>query len=75
MAVPFEYHGQIIGQKGAAIRQLMEECDVNISIPSPSDKKNEIKITGTAEKIEKAQKVLEEKVQQIEGERKQRVGS
>lgn len=73
MHIPFDYHGQIIGQKGATIRQLMEQYDVNISIPPSAERRDQVKIIGTAEKIEKAQKALEERVQQLDEEKKQKV--
>ena len=73
MTIPSDFHGQIIGQKGALIRQLMDTHDVNISIPPPAEKNDTIKIIGAASKIEGAQKALEEKVRQLEEERQQKV--
>lgn len=73
MTIPLDFHGQIIGQKGALIRQLMDTHEVNISIPPSAERSDTIKIIGIASKIEGAQKALEEKVRQLEEERQQKV--
>lgn len=75
MTIPMDFRRQIIGQKGVLIRQLMEEHDVNVSIPPPSEKCDVIKIMGVPGRIEGAQRALEEKVRQLEEERQQKVGS
>jgi hypothetical protein len=66
MSIPFEYHGQIIGQKGAFIRQLMEENDVTISIPPAVDRLDKVKIIGPKNNIAGARKALENKLCQLE---------
>jgi len=71
--VPFEYHGQLIGQKGKEIRQIMDECEVTITIPKPEDHSSSIKISGPPSKIPHAQQVINERVQRLEDDRKQRV--
>lgn len=73
MMVPFDYHGQLIGQKGKEIRQIMDECEVTIIIPKPDDRSNTIKISGPPGKIAHAQDVIQGKVQRLEDDRKQRV--
>lgn len=72
VTVPFEYHGQLIGQKGKEIRQIMEECEVTIIIPKPEDHSNVIKISGPPSKIPHAEEVIKSRVQRLEDERKQR---
>lgn len=72
IAVPFDYHGQLIGQKGKEIRQLMEECDVVITIPKPDDHSDVIKISGAPGKIPHAREVIEKKVRALQEERKQK---
>ena len=73
MNIPYDFHGQIIGQKGKEIRQIMDECEVNISIPSLDLQSDVIKITGPPTKVAEAQKLLDKKVEQIEEDRRQRV--
>jgi polyribonucleotide nucleotidyltransferase len=73
VTVPFEYHGQLIGQKGKEIRQIMDECEVIITIPKPDDHSNIIKISGPPGKIPHAEEVIKNRVQRLEEERRQRV--
>ena len=73
MEVPFDFHGQLIGQKGKEIRQIMEECDVTISIPKPNDMSDIIKITGAPAKIPHAREVIQRKIKLLEEERTQKV--
>ena len=75
MSIPFEFHGQIIGQKGSFIRQIMEDHEVTLSIPPPSEKLDVIKITGPSKKIDGARKALEDKIHLLEEERADRVRS
>jgi polyribonucleotide nucleotidyltransferase len=70
--VPFDFHGQLIGQKGKEIRQLMDECEVIINVPRPDDHSDVIKITGPPSKLAHAREVIERKVHQLEEERRQR---
>jgi len=73
MTVPFSFHGQLIGQKGKEIRQIMDECEVTIAIPKPEEHSNVIKIIGPPSKIDGARKMIEKKLQSLEEERRQRV--
>jgi polyribonucleotide nucleotidyltransferase len=73
VTVPFEYHGQLIGQKGKEIRQIMDECEVTITIPKPEDHSNIIKISGPPGKIPHAEEVIKNRVQRLEEDRRQRV--
>ena len=73
MDVPFEFHRYIIGQKGNEVRKMMEEYDVNISIPPAVDKSNKVAIQGAPSNVSRAKEGLAERVTQLEGEQKDRV--
>lgn len=62
MDVPYEFHRYIIGAKGVGVRQLMDEFDVNIKVPSSDLQSNIIVITGTPKNVEEARKGLLERV-------------
>ena len=71
--IPFEFHRDIIGQKGRTIRQYMDEFDVNISVP-PSDQQSDcVKVSGAPGSVQRAIDALGEKVQSLEGEKQERV--
>jgi len=70
--VPYDLHGQIIGQKGKDVRQMMEDHDVNISIPALDLHSDVIKVTGPPAKVESARLALKKRVEELEEERKQR---
>jgi len=63
--VPFKYHRYIIGQKGAEVRKLMNECDVNISIPAADLNSDIITVLGVADKVEHAKERIQEKLQEF----------
>jgi len=71
--VPFDFHGQLIGQKGKEIRQIMEQCEVTIAIPKSDERSDIIKIIGPPSKIGGARDMIEKKLQTLEEERRQRV--
>ncbi|KAK7093511.1 hypothetical protein V1264_007247 [Littorina saxatilis] len=70
--VPFDYHRFIIGQKGRDVRRMMQDFDVNISIPPPSENSDLVKVSGAPENAERARQALEEKVVQLDGEKEDR---
>lgn len=70
--VPYDYHRFIIGQKGRDVRRMMQEYDVNISIPPPSENSDIVRISGPPENVERAKKGLEERVTQLDAEREDR---
>ncbi|KAK3594419.1 hypothetical protein CHS0354_037444 [Potamilus streckersoni] len=72
VAVPFEFHRYIIGQKGRDVRKMMEEFNVNISIPPPEDSSDMIKVTGAPNNVQRARGALEEKVVSLEKEKENR---
>ncbi|XP_064409090.1 vigilin isoform X2 [Latimeria chalumnae] len=59
--VPFDLHRYIIGQKGSGIRKIMEEYEVNISVPQPDQQSDRIKITGQMPNVERARSGLLER--------------
>ncbi|XP_039250831.1 vigilin-like [Styela clava] len=71
--VPFKFHRYIIGQKGAEVRRMMEEYDVNISIPQADQASDFITITGVAEKLGAAKEGMKEKVKELEKEEEDRL--
>jgi len=70
--VPYDYHRFIIGQKGKEVRELMEKFDVSISVPPSEEKKDTIKITGSAEKTKRARDAILNKVQQLDADKHDR---
>lgn len=72
MQVPFDFHRFIIGQRGRDVRRMMEENDVNISIPPAEEHSDVIKITGPPENVARAQEAMKEKIKQLEGEKEDR---
>ena len=72
VSVPFEFHRFIIGQKGAGVRQMMNEFDVNIKVPSAEVKSNVILISGAPSNVEEAKVGLANKVIELEKEKEVR---
>ena len=73
MAVPKEYHGHIIGQKGHDVRKLMEEFDVNILVPPSAESTDVLKISGSPSNIELAKQAISERVKQLDEDKVERV--
>merc|ERR1719233_507199 len=44
--IPFEFHRYIIGQKGKEVREMMNEYDVNIRVPSADQESDIILVSG-----------------------------
>lgn len=72
MMVPFDFHRFVIGQRGKDVRKMMDDYDVNISIPPAEDQSNMVKITGPAANVERAKVAMDERVKQLENEREDR---
>jgi len=66
--IPYGNHRYIIGQKGSGIRKMMEEFDVNISVPPAENNEDFIRVTGPIKHVEKALLALEQRNDEIEGE-------
>ena len=73
MVVPFDFHRFIIGLRGRDVRKMMEDCDVNISVPQVDQKSDIIKVTGTPNNVEQAKQALMDRVAQLEQEKEDRV--
>ena len=54
MAVPYEFHRFIIGQKGMGVREMMNCYDVNIRVPSQEAKSDLVIISGVPSNVEAA---------------------
>jgi len=67
--VPYEFHRFIIGKRGDGVRQLMNEFDVNIKVPSSEEQSSTIVVTGAPTNVEQAKLKLKSRVQELEQER------
>lgn len=72
ITVPFANHRFIIGQKGAGIRKMMDEFDVNISVPPADRKEDVIVVTGVPTHVERAVEALRIRNDEIESENEDR---
>lgn len=72
VSVPFDLHRSIIGQKGQDVKKLMDTYDVHIVLSPPEDRQDIIKITGTPANVDSAKAAVEERVLELEKERKDR---
>jgi len=72
ITIPFDNHRFIIGQKGAGIRKLMDEYDVNINVPPPERKEEIIVVTGPIHNVERAMEALNKRNDEIEAENEDR---
>ncbi|XP_041925524.1 vigilin [Alosa sapidissima] len=70
--VPYDLHRYIIGQKGNGIRKMMEEYEVNISVPQPDQQSDVIKITGQVTNVDQAKLGLLERVKELQAEQEDR---
>jgi len=73
VAVPYEFHRFIIGQKGMGVREMMNTFDVNIRVPSMDDKSDLILISGVPSNVEAAKVGLAEKVEELEAEKEEKI--
>jgi len=64
--MPYDFHRFIIGQKGADVRRMMEEFDVNISVPPQYEKSDIIRVSGPAANVGKAQEALAGRRKELE---------
>lgn len=70
--VPFDLHRSIIGQRGRDVRDLMTRFDVHIELSPQHEQLDIIKISGTIANIAEAKVALEERVRELEGDRRDR---
>ena len=73
ICVPFDFHRYIIGQKGKDVRRMMEQYNVNISVPPQDEHSDYIKVRGPPANVRRAAEALAEKVQNLEAEKEDRV--
>jgi len=62
--MPSEYHGILLGQRGAGIRKLCEELQITIKVPKKQENgetANSITLKGTDDKLDNAIKVLDDR--------------
>ncbi len=74
MNIPCDLHRFIIGQKGREVRQMMEQYDVNISIPPSAQQSDIVKITGPRRNVEEAEEGMKDKLRELENQEEDRVG-
>lgn len=70
--IPFNNHRFIIGQKGAGIRKMMDEYDVNIAVPPPEKKEEIIVVTGPVAHVDAALEALRKRNDEIEADNEDR---
>lgn len=73
VAVPYEFHRFIIGQKGMGVREMMNKFDVNIRVPSMDTHSDIILISGVPTNVEAAKGGLAEKVTELEAEKEEKL--
>jgi len=72
VAVAFEFHRFIIGQKGTGVRDMMNKFDVNIRVPAQDAQSDIILISGVPTNVEAAKEGLAEKVAELEKEKEEK---
>merc|ERR1711994_1227006 len=73
VAVPYEFHRFIIGQKGMGVREMMNTYDVNIRVPSQEAKSDLVIISGVPSNAEAAKVGLAEKLTELEAEKEEKI--
>jgi len=73
VSVPYEFHRFIIGQKGVGVREMMNNFDVNIRVPSVDAKSDVILISGVPSNVEAAKVGLAERLAELEAEKEEKI--
>jgi len=73
VSVPYEFHRFIIGTKGVGVREMMNNYDVNIRVPSVEAKSDVILISGVPSNVEAAKAGLADKVIELEEEKAEKI--
>merc|ERR1712223_1149529 len=73
VAVPYEFHRFIIGQKGMGVREMMTTSDVNIRVPNQEAKSDLVIISGVPSNVEAAKVGLAEKLAELEAEKEEKI--
>ncbi|WKX93414.1 hypothetical protein Q1695_011018 [Nippostrongylus brasiliensis] len=69
--VPIDMHRGLIGRGGETVRKLMQDYDVNISIPK-NNESEEITVTGQSDNVEEALEKIREKIAEFEAQAEDR---
>ncbi|RCN39176.1 KH domain protein [Ancylostoma caninum] len=69
--VPIEMHRGLIGRGGETVRKMMQDFDVNISIPK-NNESEEITVTGQSQNVEEALERIREKIAEFEAQAEDR---
>lgn len=69
--VPVELHRGLIGRGRETVRKLMQDHDVNISIPK-NNESEEITVTGHSENVSEALVAIQEKITELEAQAEDR---
>jgi polyribonucleotide nucleotidyltransferase len=73
VSVPYEFHRFIIGTKGVGVREMMNNFDVNIRVPSVEAKSDLILISGVPSNVEAAKVGLCERLAELEAEKEDKI--
>merc|ERR1711962_1415607 len=73
VVIPFEFHRYIIGQKGKEVREMMNEYDVNIRVPTADQQSDIVLVSGVPTHVENAKAGLAEKLEKLELENLERI--
>lgn len=65
MQIVKEFHRMIVGKHGAFIRKVRDDTHTRIDLPGESSDSNVIVITGKKENVQKARRLIEEKVKEL----------
>lgn len=65
MQIVKEFHRMIIGKHGAFIRKIRDDTQTRIDIPAENSDSNFITLTGKRENVQKARRLMEEKVKEL----------
>ena len=72
ITVPLEFHSNLIGKGGEAVRSLMTTHAVRIKIPSPEEKSEEITVTGAPANVEACFENIRERLADYESQAEDR---
>lgn len=70
--VAYKFHSNLIGQRGANVRNLMNSHHVNIQIPPAADQCDTVRVTGRTDDVASAIAAIKEQVENLLGEEKDR---
>ncbi|RNA31863.1 vigilin-like isoform X1 [Brachionus plicatilis] len=65
MQIVKEFHRMIIGKHGAFIRKVRDDTHTRIDVPGENSDSNAIVMTGKRDNVQKARRLIEEKVREL----------